>query len=184
MASPGDTTSVAPNDSAHSRWRRCLATTTTLPARVSSFSASSVRIPTVPAPITSTSAFACTSARSAQWTAHASGSTSTARRSDMPSGTGWSCERWATNIRLHPPPVSAQNPVCRPGETCPVVTRSHRPNRPSVQDPHIGSTPRAAHDRTGSSVTRAPAARPSTSSRSSPTTSWPGTNGIDTSGEK
>ena len=46
------------------------------------------------------------------------------------------------------------------------------------------STPRAAQVSTGSSTTRVPALRSSQSSSSSPTTSWPGTNGSETTAEK
>jgi hypothetical protein len=47
-----------------------------------------------------------------------------------------------------------------------------------------GSTPRAAQVSTGSSTTRVPALRSSQSSISSPTTSWPGTKGSETTAEK
>ena len=60
--------------------------------------------------------------------------------------------------------------------------------RPAAQASH-GSTPRAAQVRIGSRTTRVPLVRvcPSsvvTSSISSATTSWPGTNGNDTTAEK
>src|SRR5581483_6424135 len=93
---------------AESRCTPCLATTVIRPGRASSFSASRTRSPTVPAPISRTSAFGSILARRAAWIAHESGSISTARRSESSPGTGWSCERCATNRRLQPPPVSAQ----------------------------------------------------------------------------
>src|SRR5581483_8719716 len=96
-SSGGETTSVAPNPSAHSRCTPCLATTVIRPGRASSFSASRTRSPTVPAPISRTSAFGSILARRAAWIAHESGSISTARRSESSPGTGWSCERCATN---------------------------------------------------------------------------------------
>ena len=61
------------------------------------------------------------------------------------------------------------------------MIRLHRLVAPVAQFSQ-GSTPRAAQVSTGSSTTRVPAGRSSQSSRSSPTTSWPGTNGSDTSG--
>ena len=56
--------------------------------------------------------------------------------------------------------------------------------RPAAQLGHGGSSPRAAQDRTLPITTRVPAGRSSQSSSSSPTISCPGTNGIETSGEK
>ncbi len=65
-------------------------------------------MPTVPAPTTNTEPPSGTFARSAAWIAHANGSSSTATSSLIESGTRCSCERCATIIRLHPPPVSVQ----------------------------------------------------------------------------
>ena len=65
-------------------------------------------MPTVPAPMMTTFALGSRFARRAVWTAQESGSSRTALLSESPSGTGWSCERCATNILLQPPPVSAQ----------------------------------------------------------------------------
>ena len=63
------------------------------------------------------------------------------------------------------------------------MTRSHRFVAPAAQFGHSGS-PRAAHASTLPITTRVPDGRSSQSCVSSPTTSWPGTNGSDTSGEK
>ena len=63
------------------------------------------------------------------------------------------------------------------------MIRLQRLVAPAAQSSH-GSTPRAAQVSTGSITTRAPAGRSSQSSSSSATTSWPGTNGIDTTPEK
>ena len=54
----------------------------------------------LPFEVASTYSFACT--------AHASGSTRTARSSGSSPGTTCNCERCATSTRPHPPPVSAQ----------------------------------------------------------------------------
>ena len=48
-----------------------------------------------------------------------------------PSGTACSWVRWATSCSPQPPPVSAQKPVCSPGETWPTVIRSQRLVRPA-----------------------------------------------------
>src|SRR6266568_6141099 len=83
--------------------------------------------------------------------------------------------------RLQPPPVSVQNPVCNPAEIRPVVTRSQRLCRPAAHQRH-GATPRAVQDSTGSTTTRQPFGNPGAPSRTSATTSCPGTNGMDTTG--
>ena len=112
-------------------------------------------------------------------TAHAVGSTITASSSESSSGTGCSWASWATRPPAdHPPPVSLQNPICRPGARWPKATRSHPPVRPSAHAAHGGTMPRATQPRTGSITTRA-----SVSSRV-PTTSWPGTKGKLTTSSK
>jgi hypothetical protein len=116
-------------------------------------------------------------------TAHATGSTRIACSSENPSGTGCSWLRCAASCWPQPPPVSLQNPVCRPGERWPTVIRSHRLVSPAAHATH-GSTPRAAQVSTGSTTTRVPFGRSSQSSSSSATTSCPGTNGSDTTAEK
>ena len=63
------------------------------------------------------------------------------------------------------------------------MIREHRLVAPVTQASH-GSTPRAAQVSTGSTTTRVPAGRSSQSSSSSATTSWPGTNGSETTAEK
>ena len=111
----------------------------------------------MPDPITSTSAPSGMRARKTEWIAVASGSIKTATRSSMPSGTAHSCERWASIMRLHPPPVLEQNPVCNPGFKEPTVTRSHRPYSPAAQCSQRSAWSRAAHPSTDDSVTRCPA---------------------------
>ena len=86
----------------------CLAAEITRPGLANRRSAINVRMPTVPAPITITSAPSGTFARNTEWIAHASGSTSTAARSSISEGTAQICERCTSIIRLQPPPVSAQ----------------------------------------------------------------------------
>ncbi len=181
--SPGATTSVAPNSAASSRWCWCLATTITSPAGVRWRSASVAKSPTEPAPLTRTRSLAAIPARRAVCTAHASGSISTACSSEYPSGTGCSWLRCATSCWPQPPPVSWQKPVCRPAERWPTVTLLHRLVAPAAQDSQA-STPRVAQVSTGSSTTRVPRGRSSQSSRSSATTSCPGTNGSETTEEK
>ena len=63
------------------------------------------------------------------------------------------------------------------------MIRSQRLVSPDAQLSH-GSTPRAAQVSTESITTRVPFGRSSQSSSNSPTISWPGTNGIETSAEK
>jgi hypothetical protein len=140
-------------------------------------SAAVVVRPTEPAPSTATVPPSGTPAASAAWTAQAAGSTITPASSENESGTACSCERWATIDVDHPPPVSAQNPLWRPGSSRPNATRSQLPRCPRAQAGHGGSMPRAAQPSTGSITTRVPSSR-------SPTTSWPGMNGNDTIGSK
>ncbi len=64
------------------------------------------------------------------------------------------------------------------------MIRSHSSGIPASQGPQAGDTPRGAHDSTGSMTTRWPIRRSPTSSSRSATTSWPGTNGMETRAEK
>ena len=108
----------------------------------------------------------------------------TASSSASASGTACSWVSWATSPAVdHPPPVSAQKPVWRPGARWPKATRSQSPVRPAAQAGQGGSMPRAAqpehrldHHPGARRQRRAVGAR-SPSSSSVPTTSWPGTNG-------
>jgi hypothetical protein len=98
----------------------------------------------------------------------------------MSAGTGWSWLAWAIIWVDQPPPVSQQNPDCRPGSMSPKAMRSQLPRSPRAQAEHGGEIPRVTQPSTGSSTTRSV---PSVPSRSA-TTSWPGTNGNDTIGSK
>ena len=145
--------------------------------------------PSVPAPITTTGPsansgawWAAAATAPAAWTAHAVGSIITAASSERSSGTAMSWSGWASISSDQPPPVSQQNPDCRPGSRWPKATRSQRLIRPSAQASHTGSMPRMAQCSTGMSTAR-PSGSPSRST-TSPTTSWPGTNGKDTIGSK
>ena len=96
------------SSAASSRCFACLATTVTVPPGSASRARTSRARPRCPRrrPARCRSVACC--ARSAVWIAHESGSISTAISSARPSGTACSWERWATNERLHPPPVSLQ----------------------------------------------------------------------------
>ncbi len=108
--------------------------------------------------------------------AHAAGSTITAASSLKSSGTAWSWLSWATMAVDQPPPVSAQEPICRPGSISPRARFWQLPVRPAAQNEHGGSMPRGMQLRTGSTTTRP--------SSESATISWPGTNGNETMGSK
>src|SRR4029453_10970468 len=103
VASFGPTISLAPNAPAHSRCRACLATTATWPAFVSPLIARRVRMPTVPAPITTTFAFGSRFARRGVWTAQLSGSGRTAFGSESPAGAGRGPRRGGVAPSRKPP---------------------------------------------------------------------------------
>ena len=101
--------------------------------------------PSVPAPMTATTSPSRMPAPSTACTAQATGSVVTASASLSPSGTAKSWLECATRpVDDHPPPVSAQNPVCSPGRMCPKARRPQLPTRPAAQAGQSGWMPRAA----------------------------------------
>ena len=133
----GATVMSAPRDSANWRWWPCLAPTSTRhPASGSATcrSAATVARPSVPAPMTATTSRGSTPADRTACTAHAVGSTMTASSSEKDSGTACSWEVCTARSAVdHPPPVSVQKPVWRPGARSPKATLPHRPVCPVAQ---------------------------------------------------
>ncbi len=179
-SSPGSTTGGGPQLDGQLALGGYLAAATMVPAGVKARRAATVSRPRVPEPITATVSPSVTPAARAPCTAQAVGSTSTAASSVMSAGTGCSWLGWATIWVDQPPPVSQQNPDCRPGSRSPKAMRSQLPRSPRAHAGHGGEMARATQPRTGSSTTRS---EPSVPWRSA-TTSWPGTNGNDTMGSK
>ena len=150
-------------------------------------SAISVSRPTVPAPTTSTSApVGDTRAERPRGSRTRAARSSTAARRSMPSGTAQQLramgEHHAGSIRRR---CSSRTRSAGPASGAPTVTRSHRPYSPcGAVLARLGLPACRAPEHARRVTTRCPAARSPQSSSSSPTTSWPGTNGSETSGEK